>query len=150
MTLTVLHSRGITAFELPPPTGADALPPAVQAAIRELVTEFWSAQSAALLEKMASPRCKAVWLDWCKNSRDGNKSPVYLPLEGQFDAALCATAKLIFELCYAAVLRATAETQFEISTAHRLKYGHVWRDFPEPPTPLLVAPQGQALKQLVP
>lgn len=64
-------SRGITAFELPPPGGADALPPAVQRAIAQLCRSHWAASAIPMLEKMASPKCRAVWCDWTKLSKAG-------------------------------------------------------------------------------
>ncbi len=149
MTLTVLHSRGVTSFSLPIPSAASQLPDPVKLAVRQLAGEFWSAQSSIMLERLASPACQAVWLDWCKLSKNGNHGPYYEPTTGQFDEALTATVTLIFSLTYAAVLRATAERQFELTTEWRLEHGHDWRAFPEPRMPLLVAPQGRALKELV-
>ena len=149
-TITALHHEGRHVFELPPPAGAETLPDPVQRAIRQLCKAYFCANAIPMIERIASEPCRAVFRDWCKRSRDGNKSPVYLPREGQFDEALTATAVLIFSLAYSSVLRATAERQFEITTAWRLEHGHGYASVPEPRAPLLVAPQGRALRQLVP
>ncbi len=112
--IVAFRREGITGFDLPAPAGTDALPEPVKRTIHQLTREFWSIGAAQMLERMVSPKARAVWLDFAKVSRDGNKSPCYLPVNGQQHAeALQATAKLAFELCYASVLKARAEARFQ-------------------------------------
>ena len=102
-----------------------------------------------MLERLASPACQSIFADWTKCSRNGNRQPIYSPAAGDFDETLQATTVLIFSLCYSATLKATAQWQFEADTAFRLEHGPGYASRPAPRGPLMVLPQGRALKQLV-
>ena len=136
MTLTVLHSRGITAFELPPPAGVEALPPAVQDAIHQLCKAYFCANAILMLERMTSPACRSIWKDWCKSSRGSNRTSAYVPLDGaEHGEALQATAVMVFSLCYAASLRAKAEALFQARIEAMREHG--WAPYRNPRSPPL-------------